>query len=229
MIVYEIIPTPWVDMGIVVNGEIPLSKNLLLSHTEYIVNGLGEGESIREGRQFLDNNDNKAYGGRFGILSVPNLDIGASWYFGTRDRESKLSIGMLGVDGVLSFFGFELRGENVSSFIDFSYNALEALKTALGNTFIISNWIVDYKPIDRGWAYGNYIQLTYNYKNMFIPAVRYGNMTYRDEFHKIDIDNSRLSLGLGYYHPLPLIFIKIEYDFNKSRSDEIFLQTGISF
>lgn len=227
MVLYEIVPIPWTDMGVVINGEIPWN-NLYLSYNAYMVNGLGEGKKIRESRQFLDNNGEKANGGRIGILSPKNLDIGTSWYFGTRDRKDKLRIGMLGVDGALSLSNFELRGEFVSCLIDFPYNSIEALKIALGNTPIISNLIGEHKLPQRGWAYGYYLQLSYNYREEIIPVVRYGDIIYQDEFHNIDMKDSRISLGFGY-HPLPPIFIKMEYDFNKERSDGFFIQAGVSF
>ncbi len=227
MVLYEIVPTPWTDMGVVINGEIPWNS-LYLTYTTYMVNGLGEGRRIRESREFLDNNREKANGGRIGILSPKGLDMGASWYFGTRDRDDRLRIGMLGFDGTLSLFNLESRGEFVSALIDFPCNSIEALKTALGSTPLISNLIREYKPPQRGWAYGYYLELSYNYKEKIIPVVRYGSIIYQDEFHNIDMKNSRISLGFGY-HPLPPILIKIEYDFNKDGSNGFFIQAGLSF
>ncbi|MFQ5514968.1 MAG: hypothetical protein ACE5FG_11080 [Myxococcota bacterium] len=69
------------------------------------------GTEIEFGETFRDNNQNKAIGGRLGLLPVPQLEIGASFLQGSFDDHSDLDLRLYGFDLSYRLGPLHLLGE----------------------------------------------------------------------------------------------------------------------
>ncbi len=118
----RVVPVDWSEAGVMVSGGIQISGYSKVNYAIYVVNGLEgpEGEDIRELRKEADEgdrdevNNNKAVGGRLGIVPVKEIEIGGSVYSGHYNDvvSPRLSLNFFGVDAEFhprDFF--ELRGE----------------------------------------------------------------------------------------------------------------------
>lgn len=116
----HIIPVGWSEAGVMVSGGIPISGYTKANYAVYLVNGLEgpKGEDIRDLRKEGDDrdavNNNKAIGGRLGIVPIKEVEVGVSAYTGKYDdvESPKLSLNFFGVDAEYhpkDFF--EIRGE----------------------------------------------------------------------------------------------------------------------
>ena len=108
-----IIPTTWFEVGLGLNGAFAVGNNLEVNYEMYVINGLDDnitdGFGLRQARGSLgapgDNNNNKGFAGRIGllpgnILGIPlnGLDIGFSYYYGKYDDDNDRGISLLAVD-----------------------------------------------------------------------------------------------------------------------------------
>jgi len=116
----HVVPVDWSEAGVMASGGIPISGYSKINYAVYLTNGLEgpEGEDIRDLRKEGDDrdvvNNNKAVGGRLGIIPVKEIEIGASAYTAKYDdvESPKLSLNFFGVDAEFHHKDFfELRGE----------------------------------------------------------------------------------------------------------------------
>ena len=116
----QVVPVGWSEAGVMASGGIPISGYSKANYAVYLVNGLegDEGDPIRDLRKEGDDrdseNNNKAVGGRLGIIPIKEIEIGASAYTGKYDNviSPKLSLNFFGVDAEFHYKDFfELRGE----------------------------------------------------------------------------------------------------------------------
>lgn len=117
-----VLPAPWVDNGIEVNGTHFFGRGQL-DYAVYAVSGpKGPAEGFdfdytlsRSGEQYyVDNNSEPAFGGRVGLTIVDqraSLALGASAMAGHYDPERLLTFAIGGVDAVLQIGELVLRGE----------------------------------------------------------------------------------------------------------------------
>ncbi|EQB63272.1 MAG: phosphate-selective porin O and P [candidate division Zixibacteria bacterium RBG-1] len=116
----QVVPVGWSEAGVMASGGISISGYSKINYALYLVNGLegAEGDNIRDLRKEGDDrdiiNNNKAVGGRLGIVPIKEIEIGASAYSGKYDdvASPKLSLNLYGVDAEFCYKEFlELRGE----------------------------------------------------------------------------------------------------------------------
>ncbi len=120
----EVIPADWSDTGIQMRGNIPVGdfidfipEQITTEYSVYAVNGLEgtEGASLRDlrGASVTDDNNNKAIGGRIGVIAPPWVEGGVSLYRGAyTPRDDSHSITSFGFDGAFFWKDIaELRGE----------------------------------------------------------------------------------------------------------------------
>src|SRR5574341_235852 len=117
---YQVVPVDWSEAGVMASGGIPISGYSKLNYALYWSNGLegAEGDDIRELRKEGDDedliNNNKAVGGRLGIVPIKELEVGFSGYTGKYDDVEfpKRSLNLYGVDAEFHYKDYlELRGE----------------------------------------------------------------------------------------------------------------------
>ncbi len=113
-----ILPTLISDVGIMASGGAPLwSDASKFNYAVYLINGpVGEEDEPLEFEfeNVPDLNDNKAVGGRIGVLPIPNLELGVSYQTG-KVSETNDRYNLIGADAWYSFRGLELRGEYIRS------------------------------------------------------------------------------------------------------------------
>jgi hypothetical protein len=120
----EVIPVDWSDTGLQMRGNIPVGdfidfipERITTEYAVYAVNGLEgtEGASLRDlrGASVTDDNNNKAVGGRIGVIAPPWMEGGVSLYQGAyTPRNDSHSITSFGFDGAFFWKDIaELRGE----------------------------------------------------------------------------------------------------------------------
>ncbi len=120
----HVVPVDWSEAGVMASGGIPISGYSKINYALYLSNGLegpdlpNEGEDIRELRKEGDDrdvlNNNKAVGGRLGIVPIKELEVGVSGYTGKYDDVPfpKRSLNLYGVDAEFHYKDYlELRGE----------------------------------------------------------------------------------------------------------------------
>jgi len=132
------------------------------------------GTEIEFGENFLDNNGNKAVGGRLGILPIYSLEIGGSFMVGIFDDADDLDFRMFGFDLDYKVGPFDLRGEYINLRFDRELGGRELLegfyaqgalrlRDALahfdlsGGTFLDKiELVLRYGRVDNGLDYGEW-------------------------------------------------------------------------
>lgn len=116
----QVVPVAWSEAGVMLSGAVgiaaPYSR---VNYNLYLVNGLEgvAGDDMRDLRKEDDRdkkNNNKAVGGRLGIVPYKGVEIGASAYTGKYDAVSspQLDLNLFGIDAEFHHQDFfELRGE----------------------------------------------------------------------------------------------------------------------
>ena len=116
----QVVPVGWSEAGVMASGGVSISGYSKINYALYLVNGLegAEGDNIRDLRKEGDDrdvlNNNKAVGGRLGIVPIKEIEIGASAYTGKYDDVEfpKRSLNLYGVDAEFHYKDYlELRGE----------------------------------------------------------------------------------------------------------------------
>lgn len=128
-----VLPSPYVDNGIEVNGVHFVGEVVQLFYAAYLVSGLrGSSDGLdldfRQSRSrnlyYVDNNSMPAVGARAGVtLSLANdtlLTVGASGMYGMYDPDRELSYAILGTDVVFRTGDFDFRAEYLVRRTDFS-------------------------------------------------------------------------------------------------------------
>lgn len=213
--VKEMYPSSWRDIGVVLEGRMGS-----LFYTTYMGNGLGEGENLKTGQQFEDNNEDKAKGTRLGLFLSQQFVVAFSYYKGKYDDDNARNLTLKGAD-----LEWELEGVRILA---------EYSKATLENP----------EPYSSGKAEGYFIQVSFNIDNLR-PVVSYQNLEYKDPFHGpnfikpfysglgISEDKNRWSFGFVYFPSQTLLF-KFEYDYNRERlveleNNTILAQVALSF
>jgi hypothetical protein len=188
-----VFPENWREIG--VEGEAKFgSFNLAV----FAGNGLAEAADFGSGQQFRDNNKNKAFGGRLGVVLGQSFEIGGSYYRGKADAANERAIQMLGADAIYLTESIRATGEYV--------------KTTIANPV----------PFGRGKAEGWFGQVEIKW-GQWTPAVSYRHYRVDDPFHGpgfagVDVPGEGLSGGgtrwaLGASYSLATNFcLKAEFD-----------------
>ena len=192
----EAFPSSWRDIGLLVEGT-----SGFLIYSAYLGNGLTEGEDLRAGQQFADNNRDKGRGGRLGFLLSAALEAGFSYYSGKIDAENERSLTLKGVDVTWSDSRLHLSGEYVKADVE------------------------NPAPFSRGSAEGWFALGSYDIGSLS-PFIAYEKFNYEDAFHGPGFSNP-LTAVLGVFDRRslwafgltaavsPNILLKLEYDVHK--------------
>lgn len=121
-----VLPAPWVDNGLEVNGTHFFGKNLQVDYAAYLISGPRAGadptdfdfKASRSGEAYyIDNNSRPAYGGQF-VASVitdnTTWSAGVSMMRGTYDPEHRLAFQIFGAHFVARIGDLFLRLEGVT-------------------------------------------------------------------------------------------------------------------
>ena len=199
-------PDRWRDIGVMIDGTIGG-----FVYQGYLSNGLREGQTLRDGQQFEDNNKDKGKGGRVGWRFSQGFELAYSINTGKYDDEDSRNLTLHGVDVNWMTQDWQIMGEYTKA--------------------IINN------PEDfaNGEAEAYFVQVVL-FMGAFQPFASFQKLTYTDPYHGpgfsallgpgegISIDRSRWALGV-IYRPVPDIFFTFEYDFNRekiiSRKDDL--------
>ena len=196
-----IFPTSWRDLGATIEG-----RTQLFNYAAYIGNGLREGEDLKAGQQFADNNANKAMGGRVGVSLSQQIELGASYSTGKYDDADQRSLVLEGADFSWATSSFYVLAEYSRAHIE------------------------NPAPFAKGKAESILVQLSMDYGSLK-PVVSFQKMTYKDAFHGpgfsalqagpgIFQDGKRWSIG-GVYYLSTGFLLKVEYDFNREAEGEL--------
>jgi hypothetical protein len=208
-------PQHWRDIGVSVDGKVGG-----FVFQGYLGNGLQEGQTLRDGQQFEDNNKNKGKGGRIGWQASKGFELAYSINDGKYDDENSRNLTLHGVDVNWVTEDWQIMGEYTKAIIKNPENTAQ------------------------GEAEGYFIQVVV-YMDQLQPFVSYQKLNYTDPYHGvgfsalygpgegISIDRNRWALGVVYM-PAPNLFIKFEYDFNRekpvSKRDDIWaVQAAVRF
>lgn len=208
-------PNRWRDIGLLVDGIIGS-----FVYQGYLGNGLREGESLRDGQQFEDNNKNKGMGGRVGWRLSQGFELAYSINNGKYDNENSRNLTLHGVDVNWMTEDWQILGEYTKA--------------------IIKNP----DSYSSGEAEAYFVQVAM-YLGGLQPFASYQKLKYSDPYHGprysaetgpgegISIDRSRWALGL-LYSPVANIRIKFEYDFNREKNivikdDQWAVQAAVRF
>ncbi len=194
-------PERWRDVGVLVDGMI----GDFVYHG-YLGNGLREGQTLSDGQQFEDNNKNKGMGGRVGWRLSQGFELAYSINTGKYDDENSRNLVLHGVDVNWMTEDWQIMGEYVKANI----------KNPEGHT--------------NGDAEAYFVQVVIHLGE-FQPFASYQKLKYNDAFHGpdfsaelgpgqgISVDKNRWALGVIYI-PVPNVFLKFEYDFNRDENIE---------
>ncbi|MBI2968293.1 MAG: hypothetical protein HYY40_10850 [Bacteroidetes bacterium] len=219
---WQILPSVWSEVGAQLRGKFSLSKKSSFNYSLFVVNGLEQkngkyGGDIREMRDnFRDyKNEKKSFGGRIGILPVPEIESGVSYYYGPYTTDGKENLSILCIDVGYNTKKFNLRGEYVS-----------AIQDTLSGSINKNGFFVE-----SAYRVNLYLKPVIRYDQAYLPAVA--------GFDKIINTKTiqRVTAGLTIYPEPKLVSrfsIKINYsavlnDGNGSLTNEFILQTAIGF
>lgn len=191
---------PLSDLGLQLRGGIPLSGSMRANYATYVSNGPtllvdGHGDDVEmemETEAAASNaDDNLVYGGRFGFLPIPALELGVSGAIGKvgvgeGHEVSELAAGepdrdytVIGVDAVYNWSTLQLRGEFIEQSVDSDSGSTIAGGAAAGD-LDFTTWYVQaaYRLPETKWE----------------GVVRYGDL---DTPNK-DANRSQWSAGVNY-------------------------------
>ena len=208
-------PESWRDIGLLAEGRWGF-----FGYALYLGNGLREGTDLRDGQQFVDNNRNKAAGGRVTLALGQGVEVGGSYYQGKYDDADERNLKLFGADASWSSQGFLLLYE---------YDKAELENPA------------DY---GRGTAEGHFGLASLNIGNFTVLGT-YQTLTYDDPYHEmspldpllanggIALDIRRWTVGV-VFSPAPNFMFKAEYDFNREKeidldNDVLLVQVSLLF
>jgi len=199
----EIGVSAWKDVGVVVHGFRNLNPNLTLFFDAYTINGLGDGSDLRGSRQYRDNNEDVALGGRMKFVYDDYLEMGASGYNGAWDDDGEYDLTLLG--------GFVNIRTPIADFWGEFSNATSENPS----------------PDGDGDMSGYFIQASRLLHGRFRPTIRFGALDYLDpgsqlgrDAGKGDKDLTETSFSFAFY-PTSMVAFKAEYIvFDEGRGDE---------
>jgi hypothetical protein len=214
----EIGVSAWKDVGVDFHGYFNLNPQLSASFDLYTINGLGSGSNLRGSRQYRDNNEDKAFGGRLNLMIQNFLEIGGSVYNGAWDDEGKYDLNMIGGHFLLN-----------TQFADFYGEYAKATSENPTGS-------------EDGDISGFFIQASRLIKNKYRPTIRFGELDYLDTGNimgrsasKGNKDLQEIAFGFSFY-PTSKVAFKVEYTLFKEGdrvsekdNDQLGLQTAIKF
>jgi hypothetical protein len=227
-------------LGVQIRGGAPIGPTKI-NYAAYYVNGPRfEDTQTRAGSldfsRNTDNNNSKAFGGRFGFLPIPELEIGASLLRGrvgnSGSVHNKVDTLALGAD-----FAYARQFEAIKGRLDlrgeFTWiDTDDVIFTGPFNPFTFDNkrhgWYVQaaYRPTLMEVKLGDQIEL----KN-FEFVVRYDRLRMPGPTVP-GADRDQFSLGLDYWIK-PNVVLKTAYVFDDAHGDRdqdgFFAQVGIGF
>jgi hypothetical protein len=195
-------PASWRDIGLLAEG-----RSGFLSYSLYMGNGLQEGQDLRSGQQFKDNNTNKGTGGQFGVHLSQSFEVGLSYYRGKYDNANTRKLVLEGAHAIWQSESFLFVYEYGRALLD------------------------NPEGYSRGEVEGYYALVSLNSRG-FMPFGSYQSLDYRDPFHGpgfsdegipgagIFSKTNRWAVGLTYLISAN-IAIGIEYDFNRETDLEL--------
>ena len=189
----EIGASAWKDVGINFHGYYNFC-NLTVKYDAYWINGLGDGSNIRGSRQYRDNNEEMAVGGRLSLVFFDELEVGGSIYSGDWDDDMTLNLTMVGTHFLWTNDWVDIYGEYANA----------RSENPVGT--------------DDGSMYGYFIQASKGICNdRFRFTTRYGKLDYLDPGTALGRDagsgnkDVRELLFAVAYYPTPNVVFKLEY------------------
>jgi hypothetical protein len=208
-----------------------VGNQLEMNYEMYVINGLDDnitdGFGLRQARGSLgapgDNNDNKAFAGRLGLvpgnigfLPLNGLDIGLSYYYGLYDNNDNRAISLFALDVTYKIGPFTFLFEGARADLDSG----------------LSNRIIDgvRVPVPTRME-GFYAQVNYSFwptflnntflardKPSFTLALRYDEIDTDDNRTTAGGDRKRLVFGFNF-RPLAGTVFKFEWLFDMDNRD----------
>ena len=214
----EIGVSAWKDVGVDLHGFARLNEETAVNFDFYAINGLGAGVNLRGSRQYRDNNEQLAFGGRLNVVYRDFLEVGGSAYRGAWDDAGDLDLTMLGGHFMLRTGVANVYGEWAQAT---SENAADA---------------------EEGEMSGYFVQASRLIQSRYRPAIRWGGLDYLDRGDllgrnagKGDKELTELAFAFSYYPTSPVVF-KVEYTFFKEGDrvaekddDQLGLQAAVRF
>jgi hypothetical protein len=189
----EIGVSAWKDVGLDLHGYFNLGPSASLGFDLYTINGLGAGANLRGSRQYRDNNEDRALGGRVNFMYADLLEIGGSVYRGKWDDSGAHDLSLVGGHFMLRTSVADFYGE---------YGRADSENPA---------------PMVDGEMSGYFVQGSRIFENRYRVTARFGSLDYLDPGDALgrdpargDLDLSDLALGLTFY-PIPKVAFKFEY------------------
>ncbi len=214
----EIGVSAWKDVGVTLHGFKNVNEDLSIFFDAYTINGLGDGSNLRGSRQYRDNNEDLALGGRMKLVFQDRVEVGFSGYNGAWDDGGDHDLTMFGAFAMLRTPIADFWGE---------YSKAESENPS---------------PNDAGKMDGYFIQASRLFHGKFRPTLRFGVLDYLDPGSELGRDPSRGDkdltewvLGFAFY-PTSLVALKAEYivfgegDRTEEADNNLFgLQAAIKF
>jgi hypothetical protein len=190
----EIGVSAWKDVGVDVHGYLNITPTSSVGFDAYVINGLGDGSRLRGSRQYRDNNENLAVGGRVNVMHGDIIEIGGSYYTGKWDDDGMYNLRLLGAHVLLNTPVADIYGE-------------------------YSNGNSENGPgVADGDMSGFFVQASRLFESKYRATVRYGDLDYLDTRTladgpvTTDRDQSEFVFGFTYY-PTSKVAFKLEYNF----------------
>ena len=190
LILRQIVPAGWSDVGAQVRGKFQLVGALALNYAMYAVNGLEQKDhdandgvvddagDIREMRfNATDSNHwDKGLGGRLG-LSWVDLSVGMSGYSGAYTIDGRRRLSLVDVDATYDASGFEVRAEAVVALQETAARLLTKWGAyAFAGYFLFENFEpfvqLDLADLGGGRSWRGLAGLAYH----VFPRLAWGNM-----------------------------------------------------
>eukprot|EP01047_Picozoa_sp_COSAG01_P012237 COSAG01_NODE_547_length_15635_cov_102.896498_5_plen_378_part_00 len=211
-----IVPTTWMDTGTGFHGVID-KDDWLFAYDAYLINGLNvhadygtsikDGKGVRSARPIFkaDNNENKAFIGRFMASPSQGLALGTSYYTGKYDDLDKKNLSIIGLDAMYKKGPFESIAEWGQVSIDKS-DAVTVDK--------MSGYYLELRyhlPIMSGL-------LKQNFDHPVVTLFARQSEVDTDTSNKTKYDRRQLTLGFNY-RPVDTVVYKFEYEINSEAVD----------
>ncbi len=215
----EIAPSAWGEIGVQVRGRLGNGGDVTPFYAAYVVNGLNgdSGDGIRNlrgnDRDTKGGNDNKAFGGAFGVDLGDEITISANYYSGKYTPDNELNLSILGASFYMNKEKYSVWGEYHMANQE-AYN--DATDPSLGSTDL--------------QKHGFYIQGGYMVTDKLESILRYDAITLDGA---PEGDRSRITVGANYYLAKTAI-VKVNYelisDDGADADDNVFgVQLSIGF
>ncbi len=200
-------PSDWTDNGFGFNGQFMLGKNWFADYQTYVVAGLGNGVSergLRATRQGfgVDNNNNKAFVGKFSVQNSHGFSLGFSGYHGAWDAASARYITGYSMDFDWQIGWLEWVGEYTNMDVD----RVNAGSARMDGYYLrgIANLSHFFKP---GWLGQDFPHARLNF------VAQYDTVSIENFFDPSapDADESRYTLGFQL-RPTPSWVTNLNYE-----------------